>query len=98
MNGASLPPPMPPDAVDVNVATGRYGDTGARLPPRFVGPLSLALALTRLARGAAEFTRDGPRADVEYRDLGWADASGGAIGAKHIRALHPFEHETGWHW
>jgi mannose-6-phosphate isomerase-like protein (cupin superfamily) len=76
----------------------RHGDTGARLPPRFAGPLSLALALTRLARGSPEFTRDGPRADVEYRDLGWADASGGAIGAKHIRALHPFDRETGWHW
>ena len=88
---------MPPDAISDPVPS-RYGDTGARVPPRFAGPLSLTLALTRLARGAAEFTRDGPRADVEYRDLGWADASGGAIGAKHIRALHPLEHETGWHW
>jgi quercetin dioxygenase-like cupin family protein len=75
-----------------------HGDTGASLPPRFAGPLDAAAALTRLARGAAAFTRDGPRADVEYRDLGWADASGGAIGAKHIRALRPFERETGWHW
>jgi len=44
------------------------------------------------------FTRDGPRADVEYRDLGWAKASGGTIGAKHIRAIRPFDAETGWHW
>src|SRR6185369_16990826 len=42
--------------------------------------------------------RDGPRADVEYRDLGRAAASGGMIGAKHIRAVLPFEAETGWHW
>ena len=32
------------------------------------------------------------------RNDGSGDASGGAIGAKHIRALHPFEQETGWHW
>ncbi len=58
----------------------------------------LAQALTGLARSDAAFTRDGPRADVEYRDLGWAAASGGMIGAKHIRAIRPFEAETGWHW
>ncbi len=74
------------------------GDTGTRVPARYAGPLPLAGALTRLARGDAAFRRDGPRADVEYRDLGWADASGGAIGAKHIRAIRPFETETGWHW
>ena len=44
------------------------------------------------------FTRDGPRADNEYRDLGLAAASGGRIGAKHIRAIKPFEQPTGWHW
>ena len=27
-----------------------------------------------------------------------AAASGGAIGAKHIRAIRPFEQATGWHW
>jgi mannose-6-phosphate isomerase-like protein (cupin superfamily) len=27
-----------------------------------------------------------------------AAASGGRIGAKHIRAIRPFEKETGWHW
>jgi mannose-6-phosphate isomerase-like protein (cupin superfamily) len=58
----------------------------------------LAQALTRLALSDQGFTRDGPRADVEYRDLGWAAASGGMIGAKHIRAVLPFEVETGWHW
>jgi quercetin dioxygenase-like cupin family protein len=89
---------MPPDAVGPDALTARHGDTGSRLPPRFAGPLALTLALTRLAHGAAVFTRDGPRADVEYRDLGWAHASGGAIGAKHVRALRPFEQETGWHW
>ncbi len=58
----------------------------------------LVQALTRLARGDPAFTREGPRADVEYRDLGWAAASGGMIGAKHIRAIRPFDGETGWHW
>ena len=28
----------------------------------------------------------------------WARASGGAIGAKHIRAIRPFDAATGWHW
>jgi mannose-6-phosphate isomerase-like protein (cupin superfamily) len=70
-------------------------------PPRYAGPKALAQALTQFAlhdaRDAA-FTRDGPRADVEYRDLGWAEATAGAIGAKHIRAIRPFDAETGWHW
>lgn len=68
--------------------------------PRYAGPLPLAKALTALSLVEAEapFTRDGPRADVEYRDLGLAKATKGAIGAKHIRAIRPFEKETGWHW
>lgn len=69
--------------------------------PNFSGPLKLAEArslflLTQMSDGA--FTRDGPRADVEYRDLGLAAATGGRVGAKHIRAIMPFEKETGWHW
>ena len=69
--------------------------------PRFAGPLPIdkahsLLALSPFAQSA--FTRDGPRADVEYRDLGLAAATGGRIGAKHIRAIRPFERETGWHW
>lgn len=69
--------------------------------PRYAGPLTLdtalsALALTEFADGA--FTRDGPRADVEYRDLGLAAATNGRVGAKHIRAIAPFPGETGWHW
>lgn len=69
--------------------------------PRFSGPLPLAQAHSLLALAEyadAAFTRDGPRADVEYRDLGLAAATGGRIGAKHIRALQPFDRETGWHW
>ncbi|HEX4523944.1 MAG TPA: cupin domain-containing protein [Casimicrobiaceae bacterium] len=76
----------------------RHGDSGTDFPPRYDGPRMLAQALTRLAASDPHFTRDGPRADVEYRDLGWAAASGGMIGAKHIRAVRPFEVETGWHW
>jgi len=64
------------------------------------GPLDLAHAHTKLNIVAADaaFMRDGPRADNEYRDLGLAAASGGRIGAKHIRAIKPFEQPTGWHW
>ena len=68
---------------------------------RYPGPLALAQAMSKFAlidaEGAA-FTRDGPRADAEYRDLGWSAATGGRIGAKHIRAIRPFDTETGWHW
>lgn len=75
--------------------------SSAATSPRYPGPLPLtealsALRLTAFSDGA--FTRDGPRADVEYRDLGLAAATGGRIGAKHIRAIAPFGQETGWHW
>ena len=72
-----------------------------RKPPQYEGPLSLESAKSALALlpySEADFTRDGPRADVEYRDLGLSKASGGRIGAKHIRAFKPFPAETGWHW
>jgi len=70
-------------------------------PPHFPGPLKLGEA--RSAFGLVElsdeaFTRDGPRADVEYRDLKLDSATGGRIGARHIRAIGPFEKATGWHW
>ena len=65
--------------------------------PRYAGPLPLdkALAALSLVDANAPFTRDGPRADVEYRDLGLANATKGAIGAKHIRAIKPFERGNG---
>ena len=68
---------------------------------RYDGPLDLARSLSAfaLASGAeAAFTRDGPRADVEYRDLGLAAATNGRIGIKHIRAITPLPAPTGWHW
>lgn len=67
----------------------------------YEGPLTLATALSALAADElsdAAFTRDGPRADVEYRELCLARATGGRIGARHIRAIRPFDTETGWHW
>ena len=70
-------------------------------PMRYQGPLDLAHAHTSLnhvVSSEGAFMRDGPRADNEYRDLGLAAASGGRIGAKHIRAIKPFEQPTGWHW
>ena len=70
-------------------------------PARYDGPLELVRAMSAFAlcdAREATFTRDGPRADVEYRDLGLAAASGGKIGAKHIRAIRPFSEPTGWHW
>lgn len=69
--------------------------------PRYTGPLPIGAALSALSLAElsdAAFTRDGPRADVEYRDLGLAKATQGRIGAKHIRAIRPFDKETGWHW
>jgi len=69
--------------------------------PNFSGPLQLEQARSQFALtecSESAFTRDGPRADVEYRDLGLAAASAGRIGAKHIRAIRPFEQPTGWHW
>ncbi len=68
---------------------------------RYPGPLALAQAMSSFALADADdagFTRDGPRADVEYRDLGWSAATDGRIGGKHIRAIRPFDAETGWHW
>jgi mannose-6-phosphate isomerase-like protein (cupin superfamily) len=70
-------------------------------PARYDGPLDLARSLSAFAlasAGGATFTRDGPRADVEYRDLGLAAATNGRIGIKHIRAIMPLPAPTGWHW
>ncbi len=69
--------------------------------PGYAGPLGLAEARSGFSLAVMQdsaFTRDGPRADVEYRDLQLAGATGGRMGAKHIRAIAPFEKETGWHW
>ena len=69
--------------------------------PRYDGPLSLAQSLSAFALASgesAQFTRDGPRADVEYRDLGLAAATNGRIGIKHVRAIMPLPAPTGWHW
>ena len=70
-------------------------------PARFDGPLPLAQAKSKLVLTPLEdsrFHREGPRSNVEYRDLGMADASGGRISGNHIRAIQPFSEETGWHW
>jgi len=70
-------------------------------PPRYPGPKALAEALSHLSLSRLDealFTREGLRSDVEYRDLGLASATDGRIGAKHIRAIRPFDRETGWHW
>ena len=69
--------------------------------PRYDGPLALAQALSAFARSPSPesgWKREGLRADVEYRDLGLAAATGGRIGAKHIRAIAPLPAPTGWHW
>lgn len=69
--------------------------------PSYEGPLDMSSGLSLLHLrpfSDADFKRDGPRADAEYRDLGLAGATNGRIGARHIRALGPFSQETGWHW
>jgi quercetin dioxygenase-like cupin family protein len=73
----------------------------ANASPLYEGPLDLSSARSGFDLRPfddADFERDGPRSDVEYRNLGLDKATGGRIGAKHIRALKPFEKETGWHW
>lgn len=69
--------------------------------PNFAGPLKLAESPSRL--GVVELTDDafksaGLRAEVEERDLGLSAATQGKVGARHVRAILPFEKETGWHW
>lgn len=68
--------------------------------PRYPGPLSLETALSQLALTDAsiEFKRDDPRGEVESRDLGLGAATGGRIGARHLRAIRPLSQPTGWHW
>ena len=69
--------------------------------PRYEGPLDLARALSAFARSPAAdagWSREGLRPDVEYRDLGLAAATGGRVGARHIRAIAPLPAPTGWHW
>ena len=67
--------------------------------PKYAGPKTLddALSALRIERGRT-FQREGLRADAEYRDLGLAAATGGRLGAKHIRAIARLEAPTGWHW
>jgi len=68
---------------------------------RYEGPVALAHALSAFALSTARdatFSREGLRADVEYRDLGLAAATAGRIGAKHVRAIAPLPAPTGWHW
>lgn len=70
-------------------------------PSRYLGPLRIdeaACALRRSPAPDAGWTREGLRADVEYRDLGLDAATGGRLGAKHIRAIAPLPAPTGWHW
>ncbi len=70
-------------------------------PPRYDGPRALAQALSAFACASApdaRWDREGLRDDSEYRDLGLAAATGGRIGAKHIRSLQPMTAPTGWHW
>jgi mannose-6-phosphate isomerase-like protein (cupin superfamily) len=75
--------------------------TTSSAPPRYPGPRALAESLSQYARQRAAdstWNREGLREDSEYRDLGLAGATGGRIGAKHIRALKPMDAPTGWHW
>jgi mannose-6-phosphate isomerase-like protein (cupin superfamily) len=68
---------------------------------RYSGPRRQAESPTRLALAAietAKFHREGLRENFEYRDLGLSAATGGRVGAKHTRAVKPWEAETGWHW
>ena len=70
-------------------------------PAQYPGPRELAHSFSAFALTTADnavFTREGSRADVEYRELGLAGATDGKIGIKHIRAIMPLPKATGWHW
>jgi len=71
------------------------------IPPRYTGPRALAESLSAFAKASAagaRWDREGLRDDAEYRDLGFAAATNGRIGVKHVRALKPLPAPTGWHW
>ncbi len=55
-------------------------------------------ALVVSACEETSFRRDGLWASFEYRDLGAAEATGGRVGAFHMRALGPCQGPMGWHW
>ena len=62
------------------------------IPPRYAGPRALAESLSAFAQASAagaRWDREGLRDDSEYRDLGFAAATNGRIGVKHVRALKP---------
>jgi hypothetical protein len=69
---------------------------------RYQGPLDLAHAHTKLnhvtgvGRRLHRATGRVPTTNIATSAL--SAASGGRIGAKHIRAIRPFEQPTGWHW
>ena len=68
---------------------------------RYAGPRRQPESPTRLNLApveTAKFHREGLRENFEYRDLGLSAATGGRVGAKHTRAVKPWEAETGWHW
>ena len=62
------------------------------IPPCYAGPRALAESLSAFAQATAadaRWDREGLRDDAEYRDLGFAAATNGRIGVKHVRALKP---------
>ncbi|MBL8672008.1 MAG: cupin domain-containing protein [Alphaproteobacteria bacterium] len=68
---------------------------------RYKGPLPLArsrslLAIATLA--TSRFVPSGWTDNFVERDLGLAGATDGRAGARHTRAIKPFERDTGWHW
>jgi quercetin dioxygenase-like cupin family protein len=67
----------------------------------YPGPLSLAEAKTKFKLSSPltdeAFHREGPRANVEYRDLGLSEATGGRS-APNISGRCVPSKETGWHW
>ena len=66
-------------------------------PPHFPGPLALGQSrssFSLIELSDAPFTRDGPRADTEYRDLKLSDATDGRFGTWDLYAV-PGHDRTG---
>lgn len=75
--------------------TGSPGNT------RYPGPLALGdqgrgVFVDRLEQTA--WVSEGLLPGNAYRELSIGQASGGAIGMRHLRSTAPIDGPTGWHW
>ena len=71
--------------------------TASRYPvPLALGEQGRRVVVDRLDDSA--FVSEGLLGGNEYRELGVASATEGAIGMRHLRSVEAFDRATGWHW